>query len=93
MAVSKIKRTQEIASATHTGNTSSGGTINLSAVVSSNDLVLDVACTNSINALCLPWLYDNRIWFVKAFNWENWSVITNKDLNLIIKYVPNGRVQ
>lgn len=93
MAVSTIKRTQKIVSATLTGNTGGAGTVNISAVVSSNDLVLDVACPNYTNALCIPWVYNNQTWYLKVINWQNMSAITNTDLNFVIKYIPNGRVQ
>ena len=92
MAVSTIKRTRKIVSATFTGNSGNGATVYLSDV-SSNDLVLDITCTNNTNAICLPWLYDNRMWFAKTLQWQDMTAIKNQDLNLIIKYIPNGRVQ
>lgn len=88
---STIKKPIYIATATITGNSGSQGAVNLSSVISANDLVLAVVCTSNANAMCFAWKYNNSTWFAKVVDWRNLAVI-NQDMTLVVKYIPNGMI-
>lgn len=88
---STIKKPLFIQTATVTGNSGSQGAISLVSAASANDLVLAVVCTSEANAMCIPWKYNNTTWYAKVVDWRNLAVI-NKDVTLIVKYIPNGMI-
>lgn len=89
MATSNIEKSMEIKTATVSGSSGSQGAMSLASVVSADDLVLSVACTNYTNALCIPWKYKNTTWFVKVVEWQS-LVSVNTTVSLIVVYIPNG---
>ena len=89
MATSNIKKSMEIKTATVSGASGTTGAVSLSSAVSADDLVLSVMCTNYTNALCIPWKYDNNVWYTKVVEWSNFSAV-NASVSLIVVYIPNG---
>lgn len=90
MATSTIGKNYTIKSVTVNGQSGAQGAIALYGVVSPNDIVLQVTCTNYTNCMCIPWLYDNRTCYAKTVNWSNFAII-NASLTVIVDYIPNGR--
>lgn len=90
MATSTIGKNYTIKQVTVSGQSGAQGALALYGVVSSNDIVLGVTCTNYANCMCIPWLYDNRTWYAKTVSWTNMAII-NASSTVIVDYIPNGR--
>ena len=92
MATSIMKKSLEIRTITVQGTTNSQGALSIQGTsgVSADDEVLSVACTNGANIMCIPWKYDNNIWYAKCLNWENMASQNDKAVTLVVKYIPNG---
>ena len=92
MATSIMKKSIEIRTITVQGTTNPSGAISVQGTegVSADDQILSVACTNDPNTMCIPWKYDNSIWYVKCLSWESMASQNNKSVTLVVKYIPNG---
>jgi len=87
MATSTIKNDTKIRTVTVSGTTNAQGTVGLSGTIPSTATILSVSTTGDANAMCIPWLYDKRLWFAKVVNWQNMSVFANKTWSFTIRYV------
>jgi len=69
------------------GTTNAQGAVSLSETIPSTATILSVSTTGDANAMCIPWLYDNRLWFAKVVSWQNMSVFANKSWSFTVRYV------
>ena len=92
MSTSTIKKALEIRTITVQGTTNTQGALSIQGTsgVSADDEVLSVACTNGANIMCIPWKYDNKIWYAKCLDWGNMASRNNEAVTLVVKYIPNG---
>ncbi len=72
---------------TISGTTNAQGTVSLSETIPSTATILSVSTSDEANAMCIPWLYDKRLWFAKVVNWQNMSVYANKTWSFTVRYV------
>lgn len=86
MATSTIKN--KIRTATISGTTNAQGALSIGFEISSNKTVIGVACTNYNNAMCIPWLYGNNVWYVKIVHWGTLSPseFANVNVSLVVRY-------
>jgi hypothetical protein len=69
------------------GTTNAQGAVSLSETIPSTATILSVSTSDEANAMCIPWLYDKRLWFAKVVNWQNMSVFANKTWSFTVRYV------
>lgn len=91
--VSDFINKNKVQTLTFTGTTNAQGAVAVPNSLDINSIILRVSCTNYTNALCIPFVYDNRLLFVKCFRWDTWAVISNTSLNLVVKYHKGGVVR
>lgn len=77
----------DIHTVTINGTTNAQGAVSLSETIPSTATILSVSTTGDANAMCIPWLYDNRLWFAKVVSWQNMSVFANKSWSFTVRYV------
>lgn len=92
MATSIMKKSLEIRTITVQGTTNTQGALPIQGTsgVSADDEVLSVACTNDANIMCIPWKYDNNIWYAKCVDWGSMTSRNNTSVTVVVKYIPNG---
>lgn len=87
-----MKKSLEIRTITVQGTTNTQGALSVQGTsgVSADDEVLSVACTSDANTMCIPWKYDNNIWYAKCVDWESMTSLNNTSVTVVVKYIPNG---
>ena len=77
----------EIKSASVTGTTNAQGAFGVSAQVPLTATIIRASVTNSTNAMCIPFIYNNSSWYIKVVNWSDLTVIGNTSLDFLIEYI------
>lgn len=76
---------------TITGTTNSDGAMAVWDRIPIGATITKASVTNYANAMCIPFIYDNRLWFIKVVEWQSLNVdVANTSLNFVIKYKVGG---
>ena len=76
----------KIKTATVSGTTNAQGALSLSTVSSASHII-GVSCTNQVNAMCIPWLYNNATWYAKVVDWSNLNAYASTSVDLKVTYI------
>lgn len=77
----------QIKSVAVTGTTNAQGAFGVSAQVPLSATIIRASVTNSTNAMCIPFIYNNSSWYIKAVNWADFTVIGSTSLDFLIEYI------
>lgn len=87
MATSIIKNDMKIRTTTISGTTNAQGALAVSSVIPRTVVLLDASTQNDSNAMCIPWLYNGSVWYIKVVKWSDMSVLANKNWTFTLRYI------